>query len=235
MKVIPFRYLPWMARDLLTTQGAVLAAVGVMAWLIAREVEGASASDGPRFVAMAVQQLALLFLLYVAAAIVSHDRVHGYYRGFFSRPISPAGYYFSRWLLGGLVFLLIGPVFTLALSLAIGWFPLSRAVLIQLALNYLLLGGLVFMFSAFTRGDWLFGLLFFMVENVLTGLRKAEIDLPAIWDFVLKILPPFSLASVTAPVPSGADLLHVILYGSGLVVAALLLLRWRPLGAGGRS
>lgn len=236
MKTIPLRYLPWMARDLAVAQGAVLAAVGVLAWLImSRVTPPPSPGDGPAMVTGALQQMALPFLLYCSAAIVSNDRVHGYYRSFFSRPLSPPGYYFTRWLLGGVFYLLIGPVLTLGLSLAIGRFPFAWAVLGKLALSYLLLGGLVFFFSAFLRGDWLFGLLVFIVQSVLFSLRRGGVDLPAIWDFVVAILPPFNLIGVTSPLPQASALYHVLLYGLGLVIGGLTLLRLRPLGAGGRS
>jgi hypothetical protein len=236
MKTIPLRYLPWMVRDLAVAQGAILAAVGVLAWLILNRVDPPPApGTGPGMVVTAMQQMALPFLLYCSAAIVSNDRVHGYYRSYFSRPMNPPLYYFTRWVLGGLFFLLIGPVFTLALSLAIGSFPFSWDLLGQLALSYLQLGGLVFFFSAFARGDWLFGLLVLIVESVLYSLRKSGVDLPAIWDSVLTILPPLHLSAVNRPLPAGSALLHVVLYGTGLVIAGLVLLRLRPLGAGGRS
>ena len=236
MKAVPLRYLPWMMRDLALAQGAVLAAVGVLAWLIMSRIDPAPpAANGPGMVVGAMQQMALPFLLYCSAAIVSNDRVHGYYRSYFSRPLSPPGYYFTRWFLGGLFFILIAPVMTLGLSLAIGSFPLSWDLLAQLALSYLQLGGLIFFFSAFTRGDWLLGLLVLIVHSVLSALKQGGVDLPATWDFVLTILPPLHLSSVNRPVPVGPDLYHVLLYGAGLVLAALLLLRLRPLGAGGRS
>jgi hypothetical protein len=236
MRAIPLRYLPWMLRDLAVAQGAVVAAVGILSWLIMGRVDPAPApGSGPAMVAGALQQLSLPFLLYCSAAIVSNDRVHGYYRSFFSRPLSPPWYYFTRWLLGGMVFLLLGPVLTLGLSLAIGRFPLSWEMMAQLALSYLLLGGLIFFFSAFIRYDWLFGLLVLIVQSVLYALHRNGVDLPAIWDFVLTILPPIYLASLNRPFPSGSALVHVLLYGSGLVVAGLILLRLRPLGAGGRS
>ena len=236
MRTVPLRSLPWMLRDLVVAQGAVLAATGILAWLIMSRVDPAPApANGPAMVRGALQQMSLLFLLYCSAAIVSNDRVHGYYRSYFSRPLSPPWYYFTRWLLGGVFFLLLSPVLTLGLSLAIGSFPLSWEVLGQLALGYLLLGGLIFFFSSFVRYDWLLGMLVLIVQSVLYSLRRGGVDLPAIWDFVLTILPPIYLASLNSPFPTGPALTHVVLYGAGLVIAGLVLIRLRPLGAGGRS
>ena len=236
MKTIPLRYLPWMVRDLAVGQGAVLAAIGILTWLIMGQITPApSARQGPGMVNGALSQMSLPLLLYCSAAIVSNDRVHGYYRCFFSRPINPAWYYFIRFLLGGIFFLLISPVLTLGMSLAIGSFPFSWTVLSQLALSYLLLGGLIFFLSTIMRYDWLFGLLILMMQAVLFSLVKNGIDLPAIWDFVLTILPPIYQASMNSTPPAGPMLSHILLYGSGLVVAGLVLLRLRPLGVGGRS
>lgn len=236
MKTIPFRYVPWMVRDLALGPGAVVIAVGVLSWLIMGRIDPApAASSGPGMVEGALGQMSLPILLYCSAAIVSNDRVHGYYRSFFSRPLSPPGYYFTRWVLGGLVFLLLGPALTLGLGLAIGRFPLSGELMAQLALSYLLFGGLIFFFSTFLRYDWLFGLLVLMIQGVLNALHRNDVDLPAIWDFVLTILPPIYQASLNSPLPSGPMLTHILLYGGGLVIAGLVLLRLRPLGAGGRS
>jgi hypothetical protein len=183
----------------------------------------------------ALPQLALIFLLYCSAAIVSNDRVHGYYRSFFSRPMSPPWYYFIRWLLGGVFFLLLSPVLTLALSLAIGSFPFSWEVLAQLGLSYLLLGGLIFFLSALVPHDWLFAMVVLLVQSVLFALRRGGADLSALWDFVLTILPPIYEVSLNSPFPTGSTLIHIVLYGAGLVIAGLVILRLRPLGAGGRS
>jgi hypothetical protein len=49
------------------------------------------------------------------------------------------------------------------------------------------------------------------------------------------ILPPFGLVDVGEPVPAGADLVHVVLYGLALVLAALTVIRLRPLARGARE
>lgn len=234
MRTVPVRYLPWMMRDLAFSQGVVLLVLGVMTWLIMRSV-GAPVSQGPGLEKAVLQQLSVLFLLYCSGAIVSNDRVHGYYRSYFSRPLSPAGYYLSRWTLGGLVFILMHPVIAGALMLAIGGFPFSWGLLVNLALSYLLIGGMVFFFSTWARGDWLLALLFVLMDGVLFSLKRAGATLSAFWEFVSTILPPAHLTSVTAPVPTGGHLGLVLLYGSALLLAGLVILRWRPLGAGGRA
>jgi hypothetical protein len=132
-------------------------------------------------------------------------------------------------------FLLIAPVLTLGLSLAIGRIAFSWPLLTRLALGYLLMGGLIFFFSALLRGDWLFGLLVFVMQRVLFTLKKNGVDLSAVWDFVVTVLPPFQHTDIQGPIPRGPALYHVLLYGGGLVLAGLVILRLRPLGSGGRS
>jgi len=236
MKAIPLRYLPWMVRDLALAQGVVLVTVGIFAWLIMTRIHPApDPASGPGLVKEIVARLSLPFLLYCCAAIVSTDRVNGYYRSIFSRPLSPAWYYLLRWFFGGIIFLLITPVLTLGLSVAIGRFPLSWEVLAQLGLSYLLVGGLIFFFSTLVQHDWLLGMVVLMLQGVLHALQKGGVDLPSFWKVVYKILPPIYQASLNDPFPQGAMLLHILLYGCGLVAAALLILSMRPLGAGGRS
>jgi len=85
------------------------------------------------------------------------------------------------------------------------------------------------------RSDWLVALIVYMTSAMLNGMEGGGVKLPAVWHFVAKILPPFHLANVQSAPPTGAALAHVLLYGAGLVLAALAVLRWRPLGVGGRS
>jgi hypothetical protein len=62
-----------------------------------------------------------------------------------------------------------------------------------------------------------------------------NIDPPAIMTWVHRVLPPFDLLVPGGPSLQGGDLAHVLIYGASLLILALLLLRFRPLGTGGRS
>jgi hypothetical protein len=235
MSRIPLRYVPWLARDVLFSQGLVLFIVALLTGLILGRLDPLPpATAGAGLVANMVSQLGWLFVLYSTAAIVSTDRIQGYYRSFFSRPVSPPAYYLIRWLLGALAVALLVPVLTLAMSLAIGSFPVSWHLIQQLELLYLLLGGLTFLVSTATRSDWLIALLIYLVSSILNGLEHGGVKLPAVWHFVAKVLPPFQLTNVQSS-PTGAALAHMLLYGAGLFLVALAVLRWRPLGVGGRS
>jgi hypothetical protein len=237
MSRVPIRYLPWMLRDVLFAQGVVLFATSAMIWLIwSRMSPTPPASTGPGLVRTIVQQIGWPFILYCSAAFVGTDRSQGYYRSIFSRPVSPPWYYLQRWLVGAFVVGLVVPMLTLALALAFGSFPLSGTLVAQLEMTYLLVGGLTFLVSTMLRADWLIALLVLVLQSVLNGFQsEAQLHLPAFWNFIYRMLPPFHLVNANAPPLTGPQLTHVLLYGAGLVLAALAVLRWRPLGAGGRA
>jgi hypothetical protein len=234
---IPIRYLPWMLRDLLLAQGLVLLAISILIYVITIRINPAPpVAFGPVGVVNVVRQSSLVLVLLCTASIVSADRGLGYYRSIFSRPISPPLYYLQRWLLGALLMALVVPAYTLAFSLAIGRFPIEWSLVARVELFYLLLGGLIFLISTVLRSDWLLGLMVFMLHGALSAFRSSpSFHLPAFWEFVYRIFPPFHLIDAGAPPLSGSQLAHVLLYGAGFVLAALAMLQWRPLGAGGRA
>ncbi|MEP7324771.1 MAG: hypothetical protein ABI836_02385 [Gemmatimonadota bacterium] len=240
MSRIPVRYLPWMLRDMLLAQGVVLFATSIVVWLIIIRISPVPpASNGLVIVRSIVQQAGWPFILYCSSGIVSTDRLQGYYRSIFSRPVSPPWYYLQRWLVGAFIVALVVPVVTMFLVFALGSFPLSWTMMGQLELTYFLAGGLTFLVSTTWRADWLIALLVLVLQSILAGFSAApaamQMHLSPFWDFIFRILPPFHLVSVNAQPLTGPHLAHVLLYGAGLVLAALALLRWRPLGAGGRS
>lgn len=240
MSRVPIRYLPWMLRDVLSAQVAVLLVVsGLIALITARISPAPPVSEAPTIVRSIIQQAGWPFILYCSAAFVSADRIQGFYRSIFSRPVSPPLYYLQRWLVGAMVVGLLVPVVTLALVLSIGSFPVAWTLVGRLELTYLLAGGLTFLVSTVLRIDWLITLIVLVLQSVLAGFRDGppglRVDISPFWDFIYRILPPFNLVSVNAPPLAGPQLTHVVLYGVGLVLAALAVLRWRPLGAGGRA
>jgi len=120
---------------------------------------------------------------------------------------------------------------------ALGGFGFPGPVLVQFALMYVLLGGLTFALSALLRTDWLIAILFMFLQTLLHGLVSAGAEIGGFTRAVERILPPFHLAQAAgvSGYPGGAALAHVLLYGAGLVAIGLAVLRYRPLGSGGRS
>lgn len=234
---MPIRYLPWMLRDMLLSQGLVLLIVGIFAYVITVQIEPVPPADrGPFLVGNLVTQVGWIFVLLGTAGIVSTDRNQGFYRSYFSRPVSPPLFYLQRWLVGSVLIALVVPLVSLGFALAVGWFPVDWAVVGRLELFYFLLGGLIFLSSALIRIDWLVGFMVLMLQSMLHNFHNVPtLKLPAFWETFYRMLPPFHLTNVNAPSLTTTQLIHVLLYGAGLVLAALAVLRWRPLGVGGRA
>lgn len=233
---LPLAYGRWMLRDLVRQQGLVVVAVAALVLYAVSRLEPVPAPEQAAGILAAIlSTLAWPLVLFCAAGIVSHDRHQGYYRSYFSRPVSPAGYYLQRWILGGVMTLLVVPLLAGAIGLVTGAFPFPWTLLANLALFYLLFGGLAFFWTTLVRLDWLVAVLLLLVQTVLFKLQQSGLDPGPTARLIYRALPPFHLVSLDAPLASGASLVHVLLYGGGLVIGAVLILSIRPLGAGGRS
>ena len=192
-----------------------------------------------------------MLVLIATAGIVSWDRTSGYYRSLFSQPVNPAIYYLQRWVLAGLAATLVIPLGALALMGVTGVFPWSGPLLVRFLIKYLLLGGLTFAFSTFIRGDWVFAFTISVTQSILYGLERFGAPLSGFTKTLGHLLPPFHVGSVNWPggaggragsvwqalqigYPSGSELTHAVLYGLGILLVALAVLSFRPLGSGGR-
>jgi len=180
----------------------------------------------------------LIAVLIACGGVAGTDIKQGYYRGYFSKPIAPWSYYLQRWLLGGLAVLTVW----LGLSLLVAFGAGTGVDLPRVAavgIGYLLIGGTVPLFSTLTSRDWLVAFLVYFFEmrlhDVHEVMTRLGSEVPRAIEWLLVVLPPFHLVAANKPLPGTGDLVHVIGYGLGMVIAALLLLRFRPLGSGGRA
>jgi hypothetical protein len=175
------------------------------------------------------------FALLATAGLVSTDLAAGYYRTLFARPVSPPLYYLLRWLVGGVAVLLAATLVGLAAAARVGaQLPIGR-VLLQAALLYLLLGGLVFLLSTISRRDWLIAVAVIAAHAGLGMARTIGAASTGVAAVLYAVLPPFRYVDVGDPLPAGAQLLHVVAYGAALVGVALGVLRVRPLARGARE
>ena len=237
MSALPIRYLPWMTLDLARSAGLAMALVGVLAaFLISSMTVVTSGTGGEATVFLGILDFAVtVFALLATAGIVSADFGLGYYRTLFARPVSPPLYYLQRWLLGGVLVLMATSVVGFAAAARIGaQLPIGR-VLVQSALFYFLLGGLVLLLSTITRRDWIIAALVVAAHAGLGLARSLGAAATGAAAVLYTILPPFGLVDVGEPVPAGAELVHVVLYGLALVLAALTVIRLRPLARGARE
>jgi hypothetical protein len=226
-----------MSWDLVRGPGIVMLAAGALAALLINSLTVvASGSGGETAVFLAILDFAvMIFALLAAGGMVSTDFAMGYYRPLFARPVSPPLYYLLRWVLGGVLALAATALVALAATLRMGAnLPVGRA-LVQAALSYLLIGGLVFVLSTFTRRDWLIAVLILAAYASLAFARALGMAGTGAAAVLYHILPPLQLVDIAEPVPAGRRLAHVLLYGIGLVGVALLVLRVRPLARGARE
>ncbi len=109
----------------------------------------------------------------------------------------------------------------------------------RVVIKFLLLGGLTFGFSTVIRADWAIAFVLSMVQTILHGLGTAGMPLGGFSRLLLRLLPPFhvgSFAVTSSPgYPTTSELLYAGLYGAGILAVTLLVLRYRPLGSGGRA
>jgi len=238
MKVssLPLRYSGWMTRDVVLSLGLIMAGIVALTVFGMSRVEFTVTAATSRTIATQLLRQTLLPLVLVATAgLVSSDLSRGYYRSWFSRPVSPPLFYLQRWIIAGAAVLAYVPAVSLAIATRSGAIRVSGDHLAKAGLLYLLLGGTVFLLSTLTRRDWLLAALLYGTEVVLHFIQRSGAGLGAVGRLVYAILPPYHVASIERPVPTGSDLWAALGWGVGLVLAALTVLRWRPLGTGGRA
>ena len=155
-------YLPWQLWDFAVDRGiAVLFTGGLMGmsivWpgymvLTEHQQLPPEAVTLELFKAVVAQTVSI-FVVIAASGIVANDRIGGYYRFLFSKPIRQPVYYGLQFLITLLGVLAVGLILLSVFWLLVGW--ASPVVpLIMIAVSYLALGGTIFFFSTFTRLDW---------------------------------------------------------------------------------
>jgi hypothetical protein len=239
----PVRYLPLQARDVATGPLALFAVVSAMLVLVAWRVlsKRPDVMSSPEvFVQGTLTVVQTVAVLFAAGGVAGVDIQRGFYRAWFSKPITPWFFYLQRWLLGGVAVLLIPVMLGVGMTLTFGQgHGLTAGLFGNLALAYLLIGSLILLCGNFLERDWLVAFLIAFAQARLHDTitlfdRMGETVHPAvIWTD--KLLPPFHLVDPSTTLLTGSDLVHVIGYGGGMLVAALLLLKYRPLGSGGRA
>lgn len=241
--ISPARYLPLQLRDVATGPFALFAAVSAMLVLVAWRILSKRPeimSSPETFVQGTLTVVQTVAVLFAAGGVAGVDIQRGFYRAWFSKPITPWYFYLQRWLLGGAAVLTIPLMIGGGIALAFdGGSGVTPGLMGNLALAYLLIGSMVLLAGNFLERDWLVAFLVAFAQARLHDMiilfeRMGETVHPAVvWTD--RLLPPFHLVDPSTTMLSGNDLVHVVGYGAGMLVAALLLLRHRPLGSGGRA
>ncbi len=234
-------YLGWQARDFVVERGAPLLIVAsLMTFPLImglRQLETTAApiqaATSARYaVVQLFAEFSLISVLIGINGVVSSDRVKGYYRFLFAKPVSIPRYYAQAYLVNGvgLVFAALG---VLGAIYGLGYPVLPVRVLLMVVLVYLSLGGLGFFYSTLARFDWVLMGATWGLAQVLRAVYPAhESRAGRVLDV---ILPPFhrlrdvGLQLARGETPESTILLWLLGWGITGLVLGLLILRRRPL------
>jgi len=237
-------YLPWQARDM-AIRGlaplAVLLVVGgipTFAFLKNQEVvdlaNNAQQADFVRAIFQSVGALAITlggFLFMSSSVAMDRDKQH--VRFFFSHQVNPVNYYLQRYAVGMVIFLalfgLAGGAVELFMTDVHFWGSIAA-----FAVTLVLVGGLTVLAASLTNRDGLALILSFLIIRTLQQLSAQ--DLVAAWmKPVVRGMPPIetmaqlSKAFIEGNTVQGTDVVHVLGYGLGMLVAGLLVMRRAPM------
>jgi hypothetical protein len=237
-------YLRWQARDFVTERGAPLLIVAMLMWgpfIVGLRRMHAAMAGLPQASASTVSAIldvfetfAVISVLIGINGVVSNDRVRGYYRFLFAKPVSIPRYYAQAYVVNG-IGLLVTAAVVLAAVYALGHSVFLVRALWMVALAYVSLGGLGFLFSTLARFDWI---LMGATLGLAHALRALFPSYGSRGGQVLNVvLPPFhELNNVGQQLargesPDSSVLLWLVGWGISTFVLGLLILRRRPLAS----
>lgn len=247
MKARMAAYAGFQLRDFfLVRASTIILATGLVAWAYAA-ARGLtlSAFDSAGGIASRDQlQGAFEFVLagyaFIAGAVaaqhlIARDRSRGYYRVFFSRPLSPARYYTQGFVLSGLASVVVATLGAQLYDVAVH--PVSvLGVAAYVGLGWLTIGGLAFLLSALTAFHVPILAIILAVDLALdryaNGLRATGGN--ALIDIAQYLLPPgHVVAALREPFARGVAVDPRVVawpaaFGMACLVVAIFRLRRRP-------
>jgi hypothetical protein len=177
-------------------------------------------------------EFSLICVLIGINGVVSSDRVKGYYRFLFAKPVSIPRYYAQAYVVNG-VGLVLTALGLLGAIYVLGYPVFPARVLLMVVLVYLSLGGLGFFYSTLARFDWVLMGATWGLAQVLRAVYPAqESRAGRVLDVVL---PPFhqmrdaGLQLARGEPAESRTLLWLLAWGISGLVLGLLILRRRPL------
>ena len=234
-------YIGWQARDFVTERGAPLLIVAtLMSFPIIMGLRNVGQNVAPLQAAMSARygivqlfaEFSLISVLIGINGVVSNDRVKGYYRFLFAKPVSIPRYYAQAYVVNG-VGLVVTGLGVLGAIYALGYPVFPARVLLMIVLVYLSLGGLGFFYSTLARFDWVLMGATWGVAQVLRAVYPAqESRAGRVLDV---LLPPFhrlrdaGLELARGETPETTTLAWLLAWGISGFVIGLLILRRRPL------
>lgn len=153
-------YAPWQLWDFVWDRGIALLFIGTLMgasvlWpgYIALKAQLPLEMVPEKLLEIASAQMISVFAVVAASGIVANDRLGGYYRFIFSKPVRMPAYYALQFLVTLVGTVLCTLILLSAFWLLVGWAS-PKAPLGMMVATYLALGGTIFFFSTFTKLDW---------------------------------------------------------------------------------
>ena len=153
-------YAPWQLWDFAFDRGVALLLIGSLMgasvlWpgYIALKAQLPPELVPLKLLEIAAAQMISVFAVVAASGVVASDRVGGYFRFLFSKPVRMPSYYALQFFVTLVGVLIVTLILLSAFWLLVGWVS-PRAPLIMMITTYLALGGTIFFFSTFTKLDW---------------------------------------------------------------------------------
>lgn len=234
-------YLAWQARDFVVERGAPLLIVATLMTFpiimtlrtLGNAASPLQASVSARYaIVQLFAEFSLICVLIGINGVVSSDRVKGYYRFLFAKPVSIPRYYAQAYVVNG-VGLVLTALGLLGAIYALGYPVFPARVLLMVILVYLSLGGLGFFYSTLARFDWVLMGATWGLAQVLRAVYPAqESRAGRVLDVVL---PPFhqlrdtGLLLARGEPAESRTLVWLLAWGLSGLVLGLLILRRRPL------
>lgn len=153
-------YAPWQLWDFAVDRGVALLLVGGLLGLsvlwpgyVALSQQMPRELVAGELIKIAVAQQLSILVVIATSGIVANDRINGYYRFLFSKPVRMPAYYALQFLvtLAGTALAVL--ILLAAFWIFVGWVS-PTVPLVMLGATFLALGGTVFFFSTVTRLDW---------------------------------------------------------------------------------
>lgn len=236
------RYAPIQFMDYAIERGAVTLLLGAIlgAGMVLPIAEAIKTTGSPEQARNAVQGFFLQTLglfswfatLTAVNGIISNDRQKGTFRFLFSKPNSPLLYYAQAWLVHGVGVVLIISVLVGLFSATVQPFFPPR-LLIFVAVYYVLLGGIGFLFSAITKRDAATLVGFWLMSIVVHARFEGQTD--ALGRVLTVIVAPsHKTTPLMVAILSGQPLDQTAIawalgYGLACFVAGLAVIRFRPM------
>jgi hypothetical protein len=228
------RYARWQLWDFLVDRGPALLIIagllGAPEVIMMRRFAGPDSRDPTHAALRMTVSLAIIFSLVALNAQVSGDRVKGYFKFLFAKPVSPAAYYaqqFGVWFVGLMIVvaLLIG-IFSVTAGPISPW-----PILWYVGLTYLGFGGVAFFISTVLRRDWLVLVGFWTISQIAREFYRGDNS----WiETLFIVLPPVEhmenagKALVRQGAVSAGDVAWILGYSAVFFVLGLYVLHKRP-------